>query len=159
MNYKKAYEEALERAKELHDKHPLGEPPTWTICEQIFPELRESEDEKIRKEIIDFLRLPHPQFVGKRDHEEWISWLEKQKETKLTGEEVDDIFQQGQDSVVDNPEKYGLQKKCEWSEEDEEMRKGIITTLKANINRLYLYDAQGKADHEAKISWLKSLNS
>lgn len=41
-------------------------------------ELKESDNERIRKEIIDFLKLPHPQFVGKRDHEKWIAWLEKQ---------------------------------------------------------------------------------
>ena len=45
------------------------------------------EDERIRKEIIDFLRLPHPQFVGKRDHEKWIDWLEKQCDNKECGDE------------------------------------------------------------------------
>ena len=43
-----------------------------------------SEDERIRDEIIDFLKLPHPQFVGKRDHEKWISWLEKRDNQKET---------------------------------------------------------------------------
>lgn len=45
------------------------------------------EDERMRKEIIDFLRLPHPQFVGKRDHEKWIGWLEKQGDNKECGNE------------------------------------------------------------------------
>lgn len=45
------------------------------------------EDERMRKEIIDFLRLPHPQFVGKRDHEKWIDWLEKQGDNKECGNE------------------------------------------------------------------------
>ena len=58
----------------------------------IFPELKESEDEKVRKEIIDFLKLPHPQFVGKRDHEKWIAWLEKQGNREI------DYSQNHQDS-------------------------------------------------------------
>lgn len=73
-----ANEDKLQLAKEAlasgtYDKETI---------EYIFPELRESEDEKIRKEIIQFLQLPHPQFVGKRNYEEWIAWLEKQ-DTKL----------------------------------------------------------------------------
>ena len=51
---------------------------TRADVQDFFPELKESEDDKIRKEIIDFLKLPHPQFVGKRDHEKWIAWIEKQ---------------------------------------------------------------------------------
>ena len=47
----------------------------------MFPELKENEDEKVRKEIISFLQLPHPQFVGKRNQEKWIAWLEKQGES------------------------------------------------------------------------------
>ena len=73
------YDEVLKAAVVAHkdeDKHLKA------TLERIFPELKESEDERIRKEIIDFLRLPHPQFVGKRDHEKWISWLEKQGEQK-----------------------------------------------------------------------------
>ena len=80
--YKKKYDEALERAKsfktlELRD-----------VAEYIFPELKESEDERIRKELISFLQLPHPQFVGERKQEKWIAWLEKQaKQTPIWNEE------------------------------------------------------------------------
>ena len=77
MNYKEKYQEALERAKEaLLTSTSYG----MSVIKEIFPELKENEDEKIRKAIIDFLELPHPQFVGKRDHEKWIAWLEKQGE-------------------------------------------------------------------------------
>lgn len=50
--------------------------------EKTFPELKESEDERIRKELISFLQLSHPQFVGERNQEKWIAWLEKQDEQK-----------------------------------------------------------------------------
>lgn len=46
-NYEKLYNAALERAKEYHDN---GGAPL--ILEVVFPELKESEDERIRKEII-----------------------------------------------------------------------------------------------------------
>jgi len=49
--------------------------------ENIFPELKESEDEKIRKELIDY----HRSMAAQADdyvHEAWIAWLEKQDEQK-----------------------------------------------------------------------------
>lgn len=78
MNYEQKYKEALERAKAEQETFlKRGNISAKTAIERIFPELRESEDERIRKEIIQFLQLPHPQFVGKRNYEEWIAWLEK----------------------------------------------------------------------------------
>ena len=79
------YEEKLRLAEEAlasgsYDKETI---------EYIFPELKESKGERIRKEIIQFLQLPHPQFVGKRNHEEWIAWLEKQVEQKPVWSEGD----------------------------------------------------------------------
>ena len=75
QSYKEKYEQALAKAKEQYNYPCMRS--CMGILEEIFPELKESEDDKIRKEIIDFLKLPHPQFVGKRDHEKWIAWLEK----------------------------------------------------------------------------------
>lgn len=74
MNYEEKYKQALERARHYY---LTGKGETVDFIKMIFPELAESEDERIRKEIIDFLGMPHPQFVGKRDHEKWIAWLEK----------------------------------------------------------------------------------
>lgn len=64
----KAYDEAIERAKELYDNE---------IAEEIFPELKESEDEKIRKEIISILRNAY--WTSNRNRfNELVAWLEKQ---------------------------------------------------------------------------------
>ena len=80
----KAYDEALERAKYLHDNHLYGEPQNWWTCEQIFPELKESEDERIRKEILDcFVSMKKQGCFPSRHkerYESWIAWLEKQGE-------------------------------------------------------------------------------
>ena len=66
----KAYDEALERAKKLHDKIDIKE---------IFPELNESEDERIKKAIIEFFESEDDNttysLVRKKDI---IAWLEKQ---------------------------------------------------------------------------------
>jgi len=61
--------------------------------ENSFPELTESEDERIRKELISFLQLPHPQFVGERKQEKWIAWLEKQKLTQNINKEDEEVRQ------------------------------------------------------------------
>lgn len=79
MDYEKKYKEALEWMQSLYDGLHGA---TKEDAEHYFPELKESEDERIKREIIDFLRLPHHQFAGKRDHEKWIAWLEKQGEQK-----------------------------------------------------------------------------
>ena len=80
MNYEQKYKQALERARDYHSKNYML---INSAIENIFPELKESEDERIRKELIEFLKLPHSRFVGNREHEKWITWLEKQGEHKM----------------------------------------------------------------------------
>ena len=79
-NYEQKYKDALEKAKCLIQNEETNIPVFYVDnIKDLFSELRESEDEKIRNEIIKFLELPHPQFVGKRHQEDWIAWLEKQE--------------------------------------------------------------------------------
>ena len=76
-NYEKAYKEALERCRKLYNEaKTLEYTQDLEDYEYIFPELAESEDEKIKGAIIDHLK----------DHNliEWAAWLEKQgKEQKI----------------------------------------------------------------------------
>ena len=57
--------------------------------DSIFPELRESEDESIRKELIEFIKWSVDRHFMREDfHQakrppEWIAYLEKQKEQSL----------------------------------------------------------------------------
>lgn len=66
----KAYDDAIERAKKLYGKG---------ITEEIFPELKESEDERIKKAIIEFFESEDDNttysLVRKKDI---IAWLKKQ---------------------------------------------------------------------------------
>ena len=77
MDYEKAYKEALERARKIHDEivnnEVIGFPGQIT---DIFPELAESEDEKIRKKIEQLIRLN----TSGAEKTHLLAWLEKQKE-------------------------------------------------------------------------------
>ena len=75
-----AYDKAIERAKKLYGNG---------IAEEIFPELKESKDEKIRKEIISILRNAY-WTSNKNKFNELVAWLEKQGEPKLHWISVDD---------------------------------------------------------------------
>lgn len=76
MNYEQKYKEALGWMQSLYDGlHG----PTKEEAEHYFPELKESEDERIKKEIIDALRSRE-----EKTPTEWLEWLENQgtKENK-----------------------------------------------------------------------------
>lgn len=78
-----AYDEALEIAKEYHKQLLNEDNPEWASeIEKIFPELKESEDERIRKGIIRNLEYLANKSEGfyKDELKERIAWLEKQGE-------------------------------------------------------------------------------
>lgn len=87
MNYEQRYKNALEKIREGLQPLPDGAKisgVTRAFLEEVFPELKETEDEKISKELIDAINglwvndaLPLPLSVGRKD--KWIAWLEKQK--------------------------------------------------------------------------------
>jgi hypothetical protein len=81
----KAYDEAVRKAKIALDCCDSASIASKNTVYDIFPELKESEGENIRKELINFLQLPHSQFVGERKQEKWIAWFEKQDGQKLQG--------------------------------------------------------------------------
>ena len=77
----RAYDEALERAKFYHGNCPSE--PERKKLEEMFPKLRESEDERIRKELVEYLTVTRQSdFVSRPDRQRWIEYLEKQKEQK-----------------------------------------------------------------------------
>jgi len=51
------------------------------VADEIFPELKESEDERIRIELLNYLYDVHD---DDEERASWITWLEKQGEQKLT---------------------------------------------------------------------------
>lgn len=82
MNYEQKYKEALGRAKKFYNNEGCRVGMTPVDLEVIFPELKESEDERVRKQIISFLKEFEYDHYRCLDFSSWIAWLEKQREQK-----------------------------------------------------------------------------
>ena len=65
----KAYDEAFKVANKYKDTHIMFP----SIKDEMFPELKESEDESIRKRLIELLKKNDEQHFAKE-----IAWLKKQ---------------------------------------------------------------------------------
>ena len=129
----KAYNEALERARNLHkDAVEMENNMTTKTCEIIFPELKKSEDEKIRKDLIIYLRsiLSNKKY-GDKFIEDWIAWLEKQGEkgTKWNNGEIPNSA---------------------WSEEDTQYINDTLALLSFGVSAHSIGEIQ---------EWLQSLNN
>lgn len=87
MDYEKKYKETLERARKLC-AYPTSK-PFISDLQDLFPELKQSEGRRIRKDLIDFLeelfklgKNTNFDKWSKSDCAEWCVWLEKQGEPK-----------------------------------------------------------------------------
>lgn len=80
----KAYDEALLRAKNLYkDAIDMGENNRAKQCEIIFPELKESEDEKIREDLIQWIN-EFPDTIWRGHYKKDIlAWIENQGEQSI----------------------------------------------------------------------------
>ena len=168
MDYEKKYNEALKWMRELY---PGLHGATKEDAEHYFPELLESEDERIRKELVNFLRSP---FIKENLTDEkvapWLAYLEKQKEQKpAEWNEEDNLMLTAVIQTLENFGPYGTigmqidwlkslrpQPKQEWSEEDKKHIKLILRVL--DIQQCW-DGATGKKynPYQDEIDWLKSL--
>lgn len=78
MDYEQRYKEALDNAKVIHKTIRKDLKP---VIEQIFPELIESEDKRIKREIIQYIKTG-------TYHEDWIDWIEQQGEINKSFYEI-----------------------------------------------------------------------
>lgn len=164
------YKEKLEKAKELY---PTANADQRYVLECLFPELAESEDERIRKALIKYYSFDKDGGSHALDNitpKQIIAWLEKQGES-YAKKDVDDAYLKGVCDTKQELEKQGENKqnlansaktckksqrmisaeakealydKPTWSEEDDEMLDGIILRCE-------------KYGHQEQINWLKSL--
>lgn len=82
MDYKIMYEQAIKRAKAMISV-AANQEEVYNGVITIFPELKESEDERIRKDLLGCLHtLPNHFSHNGSLVTEWIAWLEKQGEQK-----------------------------------------------------------------------------
>ena len=72
-------------------------------AEKYFTELKESEDERVKKELIELISCMHDADPRKKG---WIAWLEKQGET-FTKKDVEDAYLQGVCDAKQELEKQG----------------------------------------------------
>ena len=167
MDYEKKYNEALERARKCWGEYNelVGAYENKGLCEEIFHELAESEDERIRGAIIDHLK--------DNNLTEWAAWLEKQGELNPVDFSdlrtwkyiVDAVWteKEGIGQYLDSPfteevakklqKRFGNieQPKQEWSEEDTEMIDCLIRHCKKEYEEL----CNDKYGHQEIVSDLK----
>lgn len=137
------YDKALERAKGVIEQNPLMEYLKKEI-EYIFHELKESEDEKMRKGIIRNLEYLMDRAEGfvKDELRERIAWLEKQGEQILTN----------------SAKTCKDEQKPAWSEEDEETLKILDRDLQEFYSRRKAQAGSPLFESQMQnVRWLKFL--
>jgi len=115
-DYEKKYKEALRQIKECT---PDENGFVTIYPNEIFPELKESEDERIRKEIITYLSTVDDKELI--PYESWIAWLEKQGELVNSlskgldnaHERIDGLIQKNNSLIEQLEEKQGEQKSAD----------------------------------------------
>ena len=92
IDYKKAYEEALERAREMYNRTLDGNPRSFVgDYEYIFPQLKEtSDDDRIVEKLSAILRVCCTK-GAKVD--EYVEWLEKHKNYYISDAEIGKLRQ------------------------------------------------------------------
>jgi len=138
MDYKEKYEEKLSKAITLHNlASETSHDDIRMVLEELFDELKESEDERVRKSIIDLVEKQMP----KSENKKWmIAWLEKQGKN----EKIDEAsYRTGIKRVLDNPKSYGLEKQGEKIDVienfDTEFEKQVSHLIASTINKEYEY--------------------
>lgn len=169
----KAYDEAIERAKKLYSNG---------ITEEIFPELKESKDKKIReailKGLIDCRDAPDLGWsnFGGIHIDDCIAWLERQDKKsswKPSKEEMDALYSlsyitneydEHKEDVIThlyqdlkreffNDSSYENMFSLD-NKEDDVRRRSTIQVLEY-VRSLDAYNQYGKADIDKNIAWLE----
>lgn len=180
MNYEEKYKKVLEQAKQAIENIPDKSLISW--LENIFPELRESEDEKIRKELISFFTkrdefTKNDPFNG-LSNKQIISWIEKQGEESSWSEEDEKMCQETIDWFEkkcfpyalesENPARESIkwlkslkdrvqpQPKQDWSKKDEDAWRTLLFNFE-NMNQKYLWGDGENCYVIDIINFLKSL--
>ena len=132
----RAYDKAIERAKQHCADY---------VVETIFPELKESEDERIRKAIINvFASHKFYEVYYGASVEDILAWLEAQGEQKPAGTEK---------GAKGNEKEIPI---SAWSEEDEKSV-NIILDICSDFKKVYSYSRTVLKDANKIESFLKSL--
>ena len=169
MDYEKKYKESLECARYCLTTD-MDNSGRWAV-KHIFPELKEIDDERIRKELIEHFRW-NTQILNDIDNREVIAWLEKQNHDgkKWIYEDVylkekEQLIQDGIDEVLENPQKYGLEKQDEQKPIDMVKPKfhegdlvvdncGYVWKIEGILNQFYLLEGVEGGESRPTIEWV-----
>ena len=169
----KAYDEAIKRLEDIETgKCQKTFMFTEGLFDYIFPELKESEGERIRKELIEFVKSRG----GFK--QEYIAWLEAQGEQKpviiipkfrvgdeiktvneesLTITKIDEKGYWSENLFIcdfDDADKWHLvEQKPAWSKKDEKMR----TRCAAFLGHNYQGGMMTRKEYKEAHNWLESL--
>ena len=82
MNYEEKYKEALETIHEILNSgsDSIKMSRLKLRLQSVFPEIKEDEDERIRKDLIEFVKQYGDNFYGQISKASAIPWLEKQRD-------------------------------------------------------------------------------
>ena len=165
-DYKEKYNQAVKKIKDLFNE---GEQKGFTIItyrkdfEKIFPELCESEDERIRKALIKLVKKAGEGYENVIDGvsiENAIAWLEKQG-TSYTKRDVDDAFVEGMACAKNELEKQGEKKPIEEINGEDYGIDGLWHAqriLEKTLGEVEGYQSDdGILDHKAAITAVKKL--
>ena len=96
-------EEKFKEAKRLYETANADQK---YVLESLFPELKESEDERIVKELLTFFResIHGGHILTNKEYDSWIAWLEKQggHAKFINGIQVGDKVTRNEDGVLVN---------------------------------------------------------
>lgn len=131
----KRYDEAIERAESIYNETAIPSATTKGICTYIFPELKESDDDRmvkfIKNQLFNIKKTITENYELDAKLTKAICWLEKQCEQKIkTPEESLGIDSDTYNKIVDECI-YGEQKPA-LSEEDEEIYRKCICAMRAS---------------------------
>lgn len=149
MGYEKLYKGALKRAKGIikyYKEHNRGDEAAIEDLEVVFPELKESEYERIRKGIIGVVKGTMPDNDYRK---KYLDWLEKQSQEDMV-EALRMEYEKGKSDVLQEQRK-------EWNEEDERIIEWLIHDIKNALDDC-IYNGESVEDAEKALAWLEKQN-
>ena len=154
-DYKEKYENALAKIKQIFDKGSKFV-IRREVFESIFPELRESEDEKIRKEIINYFECQSRDEPERKGiHNRWIDWIEKQGEKKPLYIRFGDVPSNETSKIYRGEEEVGNENGVSVYPAFE-VNENIVLGLTLPITKTTLYTQQHLLEYDNRPCYLVS---
>lgn len=147
MDYKEKYNKLVEAIKVLQETNPSDEGIQNWVNDSV-PELKESENEKVRKAIIELVKQSS-EVLDKQNQNDMIAWLEKQEGCEYIKKDWLEHIKQSwyKEGFIDGKYNGGTSK--EWTIND-------AATLKELID--FLENGTAKLQHDLTryANWLKN---